>query len=117
MISSLRIFDVYQAMARHAAEAQRISATNIARANEPGFKANEIESFSDFMARTQSMGATLNAGFKVGPVNTPSAPNGNNVSLEREIFSSAEAMSQHNLALTVYAKSLDLLRTAMGKRA
>jgi flagellar basal-body rod protein FlgB len=32
-----------------------------------------------------------------------------------ELFKSAEAASQHNQAMTVYSKSLELLRTALGK--
>jgi len=44
------------------------------------------------------------------------SPNGNNVSLEQEVFNSAEAMGQHSLALSVYTKSMDLLRTAIGRR-
>jgi flagellar basal-body rod protein FlgB len=44
------------------------------------------------------------------------SPNGNSVSLEQEIFNSAEAMGQHSLALSVYTKSMDLLRTAIGRR-
>jgi flagellar basal-body rod protein FlgB len=32
-----------------------------------------------------------------------------------EMFKSAEAAGQHEQAMTVYSKSLDLLRTALGK--
>lgn len=117
MISDLKLFQVYSAMARHAAESQKVSATNLANADAPGFKAGEIESFEAFLARTmQSGGAqSMKSDFKVGISAAPADPNGNNVSLEREVFNSAEAMGQHNMALTVYSKSLDLLRTALGK--
>lgn len=118
MISDLSIFQIYGAMARHAAESQRVSATNVARADEPGYKAAEIESFEDFLSRAAS-GASpdgLSRPFDVTQSDAPAAPNGNTVSLEREAFNSAEAVGQHNLALTVYTKSLDLLRTAIGKR-
>jgi hypothetical protein len=37
------------------------------------------------------------------------------VSIEMEMFKSAEAASQHDQAMTVYSKSLELLRTALGK--
>lgn len=115
MISNLQIFQIYGAMARHAAESQKISATNIAHADAPGYKASEIESFDAFLARTMQTGGGLETGFKISPSASLSDPNGNNVSLEREIFNSADAMGQHNLALTVYTKSIDLMRTALGK--
>lgn len=117
MISDLQIFKIYGAMARHAAESQKVSATNVANADAPGFKAGEIESFEAFLARTMQPGSAhgMNDEFKLGTSEAPADPNGNNVSLEREVFNSAEAMGQHNMALTVYSKSIDLLRTALGK--
>jgi flagellar basal-body rod protein FlgB len=117
MISDLQIFQVYGAMARHAAESQKVSATNVANADVPGFKAGEIESFEAFLSRTMQTGGAddMMGGFKLGESGAPADPNGNNVSLEREVFNSAEAMGQHNMALTVYSKSIDLLRTALGK--
>jgi flagellar basal-body rod protein FlgB len=113
------MFQILGAMARHAAESQKVSATNIAHANQPGYKAAEVESFEQFMARAASGTAPegLMAAFKSEEANAPAAPNGNTVNLEHELLSSADAMSQHQLALTVYTKSLDLLRTAMGKRS
>jgi flagellar basal-body rod protein FlgB len=118
MISDLNLLQIYGAMARHAAEAQSVSAANIARVNEPGYKASEIESFQAFLARAALSGAQdpMETSFRTRLADTPSSPNGNTVSLEQEIFNSAEALGQHNLALTVYSKSLDLLRTALGKR-
>lgn len=118
MISDLALFQIYSAMARHAAESQQVSATNIARADEPGYRAAEIESFEEFLTRVKAEGAPtgLATAFRVGESDAPAAPNGNSVSLEEQMFKSAEAIGQHNLALSVYTKSLDLLRTAIGKR-
>ena len=118
MISDLQLFQIYGAMARHAAESQKVSATNIARADEPGYKASRVESFDAYLARMAVSGGgdSLSEPFRTLASDAPSNPNGNNVSLEQEIFSSAEAMGQHNMALTVYSKSLDMLRTALGRR-
>ncbi len=118
MISELPIFKIYEAMARHAAESQKVSAGNISRAGEPGYRAVEIESFPEFLARTQAGGSsgTTSAEFQTRLSDAPAAPNGNTVSVEREVFNSAASMGQHNMALTVYAKTLDLMRTAIGKR-
>lgn len=118
MISDLSLFQVYGAMARYAAEAQSVSATNIARANEPGYKAKEIESFDSYLARASASASPdpMSEGFRIHNSDNPMAPNGNNVSLEQEVFNSAEAMGQHSLAISVYTKSMDLLRTAIGRR-
>jgi flagellar basal-body rod protein FlgB len=119
MISDLSLFQIYGAMARHAAEAQSVSAANIARANESGYKAVEIESFESYLSRAAGAGSGADpfaTSFQTHLADLPASPNGNTVSLEQEIFNSAEALGQHNLALTVYSKSIDLLRTALGKR-
>ncbi|MEL6324278.1 MAG: FlgB family protein [Pseudomonadota bacterium] len=117
MITDLKIFDVYGAMARHAAERQRVSATNIANADSPGYRAIEVEPFDAYLGRQANMGAAdLSAGtFRLQGTNAVASPNGNTVTLEEAIFESAQASGQHAMALTVYTKSLDLLRAAMGK--
>ena len=117
MISNLKIFQVYGAMPQHAAETQRVSAENIARAGEPGYKAMEVESFESFMDRARTAEADMSGppSFSVSTARTPIAPNGNSVSVEREIFKSAEAGGQHNMALSVYAKSMQLMKMAIGR--
>ncbi|MEZ5985192.1 MAG: flagellar biosynthesis protein FlgB [Hyphomonas sp.] len=117
MISQLPLFEIYGAMARYAAESQKVSATNIAHADEPGYKAKQLESFEAYLARTANGAAPtgLNNSFKVVESDAPISPNGNSVSIEMEMFRSAEAAGQHEQAMTVYSKSLELLRTALGK--
>lgn len=118
MIKDLQVLQLYGAMARHAAEAQSVSSANVSRAGEPGFKAKEIETFEDFVARTRAAdeAGKLDSTFKTREANLPMSPNGNTVNLETEMIKSAEAFGQHNLALSVYSKSLDLLRSAIGSR-
>lgn len=117
MISDLPLFRIYNDMARHAAQTQSITATNIARANVPEYKALEVESFESFMMRTKvgDQSGAVEPEFQTFESNAPASPNGNTVNIEREVFRSAEAMNQHELAMTVYTKSLDLLRSATGR--
>lgn len=119
MLSDMSLFQIYGAMARHAAETQRTSAENLSRANEPGYKAVEVESFADFMARTGSQMGPLDLSqpFEQRLGTGAAAPNGNTVSIEQEVFKSAEAVGQHNMALSVYTKSIDLMRLALGRRS
>ncbi|MEM5518839.1 flagellar biosynthesis protein FlgB [Henriciella sp. AS95] len=115
MFSNMDVFKIYSAMARHAADNQSVSARNLAHSDDPGFKASELESFQDYLAR-MATNPSGSEDFKIRRADTPASPNGNTVSIEQELYRSAEAMSQHEMALTVYTKSLDLLRTAMGKK-
>jgi flagellar basal-body rod protein FlgB len=43
-------------MARYAAESQKVSAANIAHANDPGYKAQQIESFESYLSRAAGAG-------------------------------------------------------------
>ncbi|MCR9270621.1 MAG: flagellar biosynthesis protein FlgB [Hyphomonadaceae bacterium] len=118
MLSDMSLFQIYGAMARHAAESQKTSAENLARANEPGFKAVEIESFSDFMQRNGPSIEQIdfNQSFQQSLSKGAASPNGNTVSVEQEVFRSAEASNQHQMALTVYTKSIEMMRLALGRR-
>lgn len=112
------MFQIYSAMARHAAESQRVTAENIARASEPGYKAQAVESFTDYMERAAATnsGMSLPSTFKIIEADSPVSPNGNSVDVESEIFNSAAARNQHDLAMSVYTKSMDLLRVAIRRR-
>jgi flagellar basal-body rod protein FlgB len=117
-ILNLDVLSVYSAMARHAAETQKVSATNIAHANDPGYKATQVEAFQDYLQRVAATGTVGSdaAAFRSTEIPADTSPNGNSVNLELEMYRAADAQSQHELALSVYTKSLDLLRTAIGKK-
>jgi len=102
-------------MARHAVERQKLIAGNVANANTPGFKARDLQPFSEVIASLDSPGAE---DFKAEQVYRPGGadPNGNTVSLENEITASAEAASQHDKALLIYRKSMDILRLSLRGR-
>jgi flagellar basal-body rod protein FlgB len=106
-------------MAKHATAAQEVSAGNIANANQPGYKAKQVESFEVYMTRLRQSGGD-NGTYSIRPsvfeTTGGAKPNGNSVTLEQEILKSAEALGQHNLALSVYSKSLEMMRTALGRR-
>ena len=118
MISNMEVFQMLDALARHATEAQRVSAVNVSRAAEPGYKAQEVESFEAFLARASEQTGTpnYNTPFKTYDAAGPSAPNGNSVNIEQELFRSAEATGQHGLAISAYTKTLELMRMAVSGR-
>ncbi len=102
-------------MARHAAERQKLIAGNVANANTPGFKAEDLKPFNEVLA---SIDAANTDQFEPERVYRPggSDPNGNTVSIENEMMASAEASSQHDTALLIYRKSMDLLRMSLRGR-
>ncbi len=127
MFTNLEIFQTSHAMARHAGARQAVTATNMANADTPGYRAKSIAPFADMVQRgdaatlraTRSghLGSTqiaATADIKLSDAET--SPNGNSVSLEQEMISAVEIQREHNRALAIYKHSLDLLRASIGRR-
>ncbi len=120
---------------------QRVISQNITHADTPGYNAREVQSpnFKATMARymntTQiqqgkklNMEAT-NGQHMTGKLSVGRAPNGeeyrevyevapgeNAVVLEEQMIKSSEAAMQYQLTTNLYAKHIDMLRTAMRNR-
>jgi len=125
----LEIFQMAYGLARHAAARQAIVARNVANADTPGYRARDLASFSETYARParEVMLRTSRPGHLVAPdgvgpaagarlTDDPVSPNGNSVSLESEMVRAAEIRRQHELALSVYSTSLNILRSSLGRK-
>jgi len=124
MIQNMTIFQLASGLTRHATDRQALVAENIANADTPGFKARDLVAFEDSFAAENSLAMRSN---RTGQISARSetvftspfgveSPNGNTVSLEAEMMRSSEIREQHDLALGVYQKSLQILRTSMGRK-
>lgn len=118
MFDRLEIFALANARAQHAAARQAVVAQNIANADTPGFRAQDVTGFMDTWRRLQS-GQTGDGGASVPlrlvDAGTPAAPNGNTVSLELEMLRGIEAQRAHSRALQVYGSAMSILRTSIGR--
>lgn len=126
MMTDLAVLKSASALARHSAKRHRVIAENLANADTPGFRARDLqdfarivkESFTPRATRPEHLaGGAASAIARNAPVelDLPQSPNGNTVSLEDQMLRSVEAQGQHQLAMTVYGKSLDLLRLGLGR--
>lgn len=127
-MEELDLIRMASAMARHASARHRVVAENVANADTPGFMARDVKPFSVYVNEALTPRATR-AGHvgHGGPLVASRMPgtlmdetvqttgNGNSVSLEREMMKSAEAKGQHNLAMTIYRKTHDLMRLGLGR--
>lgn len=130
MSLDIGLISLASALASHAFQRQGLIAQNIANADTPGFRAQDLRPFADALADTggaKSMRATRSEhygqragalGFEVMETAAfgAEAPNGNTVSLEDQMMRSASLKADHDLALGVYRKSLDILRLGLGRR-
>ncbi|WP_425409257.1 FlgB family protein [Hyphococcus sp.] len=120
MFNDLKILHTASLMARHSVQRHGQIAENIANADTPGFKAKDLEPFAQAYARSERSvvdGASAKA-FRAERVETPgvASPNGNTVSLEDQMSRSTQASRDHDTALTIYSKTLSMLRSSLGGR-
>jgi flagellar basal-body rod protein FlgB len=129
MDMNLTLLRLSSSLAAHSTSRQRVLSENIAHADTPGYQARDIPDFGEtlrgttpaFAARTtrpghMAFGADPN-GFapQVVTVDGAESPNGNSVSLEEQMMRAAEVRQSHDMALGVYRKSMDILRSSLGR--
>lgn len=110
---------------------QRVLAENVANADTPGFKPRDLQAPASSpgadrtagpvaLERTSSLhlapsGARGGADTRAAP-RWETRPSGNAVNLEDEMMKVAQNQADHQLAASLYQKSLGLLRTAIGRK-
>ena len=128
MFETPQILQMAHAYARHAAARQGVVATNIAHADTPGYRAQDVAPFHSHYDDPRTGGLRMTRPGHLGASDTRSAwepvtisqpgttnPNGNSVSLEREMVRAAEIRQQHDLALGIYRTASTILRRSIGR--
>ncbi|WP_426956967.1 flagellar basal body rod protein FlgB [Muricoccus radiodurans] len=104
---------------------QQVLARNIANADTPNFRPQDVTPFSQAlgrasaaMARTDGahlVSARNGLGARVGRA-TDVAPDGNAVSLDEQALKVAETDQAHSLAMGLHRRWIGLFRTALGRQ-
>ena len=125
MMKDLSILNVAGAMARHAAARHKAIAENVSNADTPGYKARDIAPFDAAQAEQlyERAGARGDRSLHLLRMmearqieGATAAPNGNTVQVEDQMARSADSQAQHETAMAIYRKSLDLLRLSFSAR-
>jgi flagellar basal-body rod protein FlgB len=125
MFEKLELTRMAQSLAAHSGARMAAIARNVANADTPGYKTQDLPSFDKVFTETgQEMRAT-----RAGHLSTATgqatptaetvrgheAPNGNSVSLEAEMVKSVEARQSHEMALAIYRATSDVIRASLGR--
>lgn len=127
MMHEMDILRMASAVADHAGRRQGVIARNIANADTPGFRAQDLTPFSQVWRETSGFPAHAtrpgHAGYDpaaVPPARTrfvtavgASSPNGNTVSIEDQMGRAAETKMQHDVALGVWRSAMNILRASV----
>ena len=125
MLPKLEMVQMAHDLARHAALRLGVIAENVAHTDTPRYRAQDLKTFAEtyrapFALRQSRAGhlpsaeAAAAQSFDTKDI---SAPNGNNVSLEGEMVKAAQARQEHEMALSIYRATANLLRGALGRTA
>lgn len=124
-MNDLAILRMADAMARHASGRHELISRNIANADTPGFRARDLKPFEALLPSDFDMRATrpthLNAeptqNFEPVFTSAPgsASPNGNDVALPDQMMRATGATQSHDMAMTVYKKTMDILRLGLGR--
>ncbi|MBB4658295.1 hypothetical protein [Parvularcula dongshanensis] len=98
MLPNPSLLGLASAMARHAGHVHAVTADNVARADMRGAKAKEAARFGDALR-----GEPLQAKESRNPI-----------SLDSQLVRMAQNAGRHDAAITVWTKTLDLMRLAAG---
>ncbi|MEP4194561.1 MAG: FlgB family protein [Aliishimia sp.] len=132
MFQSLEIFRMSAAMAEHAGRRQSLTAQNMANVDTPGYQAKRLATFSDLTKGIGSSGTDASSGratrsghlHGAGATTTQArienerngaAPDGNTVTVEREMLESVSAKREHDRALAIYKSALKILHTTLAR--
>ena len=123
MYENLDLMRTSAALARHAGAQQAVVAGNIANADTPGFRARSLPAFAAELARAAPLRQTRPGHVSIGPSGSPTAvqtnaepsPDGNSVSIEREMLASVEAQREHSRALSIWRHTMSVIRTSLGR--
>lgn len=132
MLKNISVFALASARLAHASRRNEVITRNVANADTPGFKAQDVERFDlgRMLARSEHLrdpkatraGHVAAAAARASPrpeviaaAADEESPDGNTVSLEQQMVQAAETKGTFDLAATLYRKNLSLLRTALGR--
>lgn len=125
VFGKLEVTRMAQALSAHAGARQAIVAQNVAQADTPGYRAQDLTPFAETFAadapglritRAGHLSQALSAGGRAVEA-SPGAlsPNGNSVSLEAEMVRAVDVRLQHDMALSVYRSVSDIVRASLGR--
>ena len=129
-ISDLPIFSMLRTRMNWHQERQRLLAENVANADTPNYRprdlapldfAREVQQASGQLQRALTSPAHLSSPTATGAFATQRQgkydvrPAGNAVNLEDEMMKVAANQMDHQAAISLYSRSMGLIRTALGK--
>jgi len=130
MISQISLFQAMSAKMDYTTQRHTVLAENIANADTPGYRAQDMEPFAEQFSRshfgrlslastsgTHIRPASLIRDARVDDVGSryETAPNGNDVVLEQQMIAMGQSVMEHQMVSDLYRRNVGMIRTALGR--
>lgn len=130
MIEGINLFETMSQKLDYLGVRHTLLAQNVANADTPGYKAQDLKSFSEALRTVKPAGmmATHNMHMVAEQGNTTYRedrrvegwevePSGNQISLEEQMIEAADSVSQYQLATQLMKKHVSMLKATLSTRA
>lgn len=123
-MGALGISSMAHDLVAHSAARTSHIARNVANADTPGYRAQDLPRFTAEMDRGVAMRTTrpghikpdgANGSFRAIERGGEISPNGNDVALETEMMEAASARQSHEMAVSVYSSVRAMMSSALGR--
>lgn len=110
------IFDLAPKRLKWLSDRQKAVSENIANADVAGYRAKDVESFSNYMEKTRANAVLPSAKETEAEVSWSADLSGNNVVLEEQMMEVNANAGQFRLAANLYRKAHELVQAVSGRR-
>jgi flagellar basal-body rod protein FlgB len=125
-MTDIAILKLASGLARHSADRHALVADNIANADTPGYRAQDLRPFAELVrdprpamraTRPEHVAASAGRAWEAEFATAADAtsPNGNDVALGDQMTRATQAMGAHDRAMAVYGKTLAIMKLGLGR--
>lgn len=107
--SQVDLFSLASQRLQWLSDRQKTISENIANVDTVGYRAREVEDFSQYLSRSEKSGETVIAQTHEAEATWSESLSGNNVVLEEQLLAASQNSGQYRMASAVYRKAHELI--------
>lgn len=115
MFEKLELTRMAQALAAHSGARLGLLAQNVAHADTPGYRAQDLPDFAEVYAAGRGERGEMRPDIRPERLRGAADPNGNTVRLDDQMVRMTEVRQSHEMALAIYRSTSGVVRAALGR--
>lgn len=115
-IENINFFDLASKRMQWVSDRQRTIGENIANSDVAGYRAQEVETFEDYLNRAEKVEVNPTARVLESKNGWADGISGNNVAVEEQLLGASSANGQYRMATNLYRKAYEMVATVASGR-